>query len=126
MPSRSRVTVAAVMVAIGAAVGMVGCFTYSAFSATKTRSGDVFAAAADWTAPTVSGSGIDRSADSSPGTPGYVRPSTTYQVYANVTDTGNPASGTSSVAANVSAISSGQTALALSSGSYTAGGVSYN
>jgi hypothetical protein len=43
-----------------------------------------------------------------------------------VADTGNPASGISSVTANVSNITAGQTAVALSSGSFSAEGSSYN
>ena len=47
----------------------------------------------------------------------------TYFVYANVTDAG---SGVATVRANVSTVTTGQTALALVAGSYSIGGVSYN
>ena len=61
------------------------------------------------------------------GTAGYVTlESATYYVYANVADSGNPASGIASVKANVSNVTSGQTAVALVAGSYTVDGVSYN
>ncbi len=43
-----------------------------------------------------------------------------------MSDTGNPASGTSTVTANVSAFSTGTTAAPLTAGSYTVGGQSYN
>ena len=61
------------------------------------------------------------------GATGFLKQGGSYYVYANVSaDTGNPASGISSVKANVETITSGQTAVALLAGSYTAGGVSYN
>ncbi len=80
---------------------------------------------ADFLAPTVSASTIGKSQG---GLDGTIRPGGTYYVYANVSDSGNPASGVASVKANVSAIASGQTAAALSTsgGPYTVDGVSYN
>ena len=77
----------------------------------------------DFLAPTAAASTI---AKTQGGVDGYIRASGTYHVYAGVTDSGNPASGIASVRANVSAITSGQTSVALSSGSYTVDGVSYN
>ena len=55
--------------------------------------------------------------------PGFVRQGGTYFVYANVTDAG---SGVATVRANVSTLTTGQTALVLTAGSYSVGGVSYN
>jgi chitinase len=43
-----------------------------------------------------------------------------------VSDSGNPSSGIASVAANVSSITSGSTAVALTAGSYSAGGTAYD
>jgi len=80
-------------------------------------------AAADWTAPTAEASTI---AKTQGGAVGYVKEKGTYYVYADVAESGNPASGTSSVKANVSTITSGQTAVSLVAGSYTVGGVSYD
>ncbi|CAN5544357.1 hypothetical protein BH20CHL6_BH20CHL6_03090 [soil metagenome] len=57
---------------------------------------------------------------------GYIRQGGPYYVYANVTDGGSPASGVASVTADVSSITSGQTAVMLSSGAYSSEGVSYN
>lgn len=59
------------------------------------------------------------------GVGGYVRAGGTYYVYADVSDPGNPSTGIASVKANVSAITSGQTATSLSAGSYSVDGVSY-
>ena len=58
--------------------------------------------------------------------PGYVRQGGTYYGYANVADAGCIPSGISTVTANVSTVTTGQTAVALVAGSYTVGGVSYN
>ncbi len=80
-------------------------------------------AVADWTAPTAEASAI---AKSQGGTAGYVKEKGTYYVYAKVAESGNPPSGVASVKANVSAITSGQPAVSLVAGSYTAGGVSYD
>lgn len=55
-------------------------------------------------------------------TPGYVKPGGQYYVYANVTD----AIGVASATANMNAVTSGQTAVALTAGSYSAFGATYN
>ncbi|MBI2238532.1 MAG: hypothetical protein HYU54_08425, partial [Actinobacteria bacterium] len=57
---------------------------------------------------------------------GFIRQGGTYYVYANVADSGNPPSGVSTVTADVSAITSGQTAAPLTSGAFSVNGVSYN
>jgi hypothetical protein len=57
---------------------------------------------------------------------GAVKPSSSYRVYADVTDTGSPASGTATVRSDLSTVTSGATATALTSGSNTIGGSSYN
>lgn len=59
------------------------------------------------------------------GVGGHVRAGGTYYVYADVSDPGNPSTGIASVKANVSAITSGQTAVSLSAGSYSVEGVPY-
>jgi hypothetical protein len=97
--------------------------TVSAYIATSTTPTNSFAAAADWTSPTISASAIGRTTAYDTG---YIKPGGIYYVYANVTDTGNPASGTASVTADVSLLTGGQTALALTAGSYSAGGVTFN
>lgn len=80
-------------------------------------------AAADFTAPSASASTI---AKTQGGTAGYIKKGGTYYVYANVADSGNPASGVASVMADVHSIISGQTGVTLVAGSYEADGVAYN
>ena len=82
-----------------------------------------FSTKADWEAPTVSTSVIAKTVGY---TPGYIKQGGTYYVYANITDGGNPPSGVSTATADVSAITLAQTAVALASGSFSVGGVSYN
>jgi large repetitive protein len=78
----------------------------------------------DSTKPTISAAVVAMAA---PATVGWVRSSGTYAVYANATDGGSPASGIATLLANVSTITSGQTAVALTTCtvSCTAGGVTY-
>jgi hypothetical protein len=77
----------------------------------------------DTVAPTVSAAVIAKSAG---GTAGYVRQAGQYYAYAQVTDTGSPASGVSTVRANLSNVTTGATSVALVAGPYTVQGVSYN
>ena len=91
-----------------AAVAAGGTGTWAAFSSTTSTGPGSLSSAADWTAPTVTASVIAHSA-SGPG----VKASGTYAIYANVTDSGNPASGVSTVTANVGSITTGQTAVSL-------------
>lgn len=93
------------------------------FSADAVSNANTITAATDFRAPTATATTI---AKTTGGVPGYVKKSGTYYVYANVTDTGNPASGVSTVKANVSTITSGSTAVTLSAGTFTVGGVTYN
>jgi hypothetical protein len=119
-----------------------GGVTYGYKSASKTAAGSVpagpaafavtatdkaansapgsFSVSVDTTPPTVSGVAI---ANTTTNAAGWVRKSGAYAVYANASD----ASGISSVKANVSTLTSGQTALALSACSTgcTVGGVTY-
>lgn len=97
--------------------------TWSAWTDVTATAAGTFTGAADWQAPTASAAAVGKSAGASTG---YIRQGGGYYLYANVTDAGNPASGTSTVSANVSSITSGQTAVALSAGSFTAQGVAYN
>jgi hypothetical protein len=93
------------------------------FTAKTPSAGNSITAATDFRAPSASASVIGKTGG---GTVGYVKKAGTYYVYANVSDTGSPASGVSTVTANVSAITSTGTAVALSAGSFTVGGVTYN
>ena len=75
----------------------------------------------DKTAPVVNGSTIAMTTDTTTG--GFIKPSGSYYIYANVTDSGT---GISSVTANVTNVTTGSTAVTLSSGSFTVGATSYN
>jgi hypothetical protein len=78
----------------------------------------------DNVAPTVSAAVINKSTGD---TPGFIKRSQAYFVYANVTDPA-PSSGISTVTANVTNITAGTTAAAMTTtgGPWTVGGVSYN
>jgi len=91
--------------------------TVSDFTATATNSGNSFAAAAN-TAPDVTAAVIGKSTG---GTVGYVKRSGTFYVYANATDD----AAVSSVRATLTNVTGSSTAVTLTAGSYTAGGVSY-
>src|SRR5688572_20828938 len=78
---------------------------------------------ADDVPPSVSSTVIAKTV---PYLPGFIRQGGTYYVYANVTDGGCSPSGIATVRANVSTITTGSTAVALSAGAFTVGGVAYN
>lgn len=121
-PARRRATLALVPALLIAGLGFVGP-VWGAFSGRTGNSGNQVTAAADWVAPTASASVIRKSEG---GIPGYIHQGGTYRVYANVTDTGNPASGIATVSGDVGAISTGQTSAPLSSGSFTIAGQTHN
>jgi hypothetical protein len=85
--------------------------------------GDTATAAVTVNRPVVSTAVIAKSAG---GDPGAIKQGGTYYVYANLTGSGSPPAGVGTVSADVSAITTGQTAAALSAGSYTVAGHSYN
>ena len=111
------------LVPLGLAIGLAGGATYAAFFATTSNGGNSLTAHPDWTAPSASGSVIMRNGGN---VPGYIRQGAQYYVYAAVTDSGNPPSGIASVTADVSSVTTGQTAAPLTVGSWTVGGVAYN
>jgi hypothetical protein len=113
------IVVLLVLLAIGGTANSV----WAAFGAKATNAGNRLTAAADWIPPAASSSVIVKTQG---GTPGFIRQGGSYRVYANVSDTGNPASGVASVLANVSTITAGQSAAALSSGAFALGGTNYN
>jgi hypothetical protein len=122
-PRRSRL-VALLALAAAATVIAGGGGTWAAFSATTSTSIGTLSSAPDWTAPSISASAIGKTAG---GSTGQIKQGGSYYVYANIADSGNPASGLSTATANVSTITTGQTAVALSTTSCpcTAGGVTY-
>ena len=109
--SRRLVSVLVVAAPLGVGAASAG------FNAV-TGSGGTVAAAPDWTAPSSSRSIQQKSQG---GEPGYVRAGGTFHGYAQVDDSGNPASGTSQVSAE-----SGLGSTPLTAGSYTAWGQTYN
>jgi predicted ribosomally synthesized peptide with SipW-like signal peptide len=121
MKHRPELRIAGLLLAVGVVVGVGGGATYAAFTATTSTGGSSLATAADWAPPTVPGAVIAHSA----GVGSFLGQGKTYRVYANVNDTGNPASGVSTVTANVSNITSGQNSVNMSSGSFTVGTTSY-
>jgi hypothetical protein len=113
----------AVPIALAVLLATTGGASLAAFKSTTSNATNSFAAAADYRAPTVSTTVIAKTTGYDAG---YVKQGGTYYVYANVSDTGNPASGVSTVKADVSALTTGSTAVTLTAGSYSAQGTSYN
>jgi hypothetical protein len=97
--------------------------TWSAWTGTTSSAVGTMSAAPDSQAPAVDIAAVGKSGG---GTTGFIRQGGSYYVYANVTDAGNPPSGTSTVTAGAGSISTGLTAVALAAGTFTAQGVSYN
>jgi hypothetical protein len=95
---------------------------WTAFSDNADSTGNKITARPDWLAPTA----FSVIGKTEGGTPGFIRQGGTYNVYAGVTDSGNPASGTATVMTDMSAITSELTASPLASGSFSIGGVSYS
>jgi predicted ribosomally synthesized peptide with SipW-like signal peptide len=108
---------------VGLVAGSLAAPTFSAFTSADTTTGNRFQAHVDFRPPLVTASVIAKTAG---GVPGYIKPSGTYYVYAQVDDSGNPPSGVSTVTANTSSFDTGITAAAMTEGSYPIGGVSYN
>lgn len=113
----------AVLAAVVSAASAAGGETVSGFSAGTDSAGNQFGAAADWVAPVADPSVVAKTFGFLAGS---VKPGGNYRVYAHVDDSVNPPSGVSTTTADVSTLTSGQTAATLSGGSYDVGGVSYN
>jgi hypothetical protein len=96
---------------------------WAAFSDRAASQSNELVAATDVRAPLANRSVVLKAEG---GTPGYVRPGGAYRVYANVNDDGNPSSGIETVTGDLTALTSGQSAAALSQGSYTVAGQGYN
>jgi hypothetical protein len=125
MGSRPRITTTGVTIAL--AMSLLVSATPSSLArltAGATVSSNALATAAsfDTVAPTVSATVISK-----PGqyVAGFIRQAGTYQVYANATDGGAAPSGIATITADVSTITTGQTAAPLVAGSFTVQGVTY-
>jgi hypothetical protein len=116
--TRAAICIAALFGAVALALGG----TLSAYTASAVTASSTFTGIPDWTAPATGAAVIGRSTAYDTGD---IAQGTTYYVYANVGDTGNPASGIASITANVASITSGSTAVALTAGSYSGGGTAY-
>jgi hypothetical protein len=117
-----RLTMAASVALLVGVTATVG-HSFGSFTSTVANSNNSIAAATDFRAPTINRSVIAKSAG---GTPGFIKQGGAYFVYADVTDTGNPASGISTVSSDTSTITTGATATSLSSGSFSIGGLTYS
>lgn len=115
---RFAVTLLAALLGLATTAGVV----WALYTDDAASDGNELVAAADWVAPSATASVIGKSQG---GAPGFIRQGGTYMVYANVGDGGAPASGIAGVAANASSITTGQSAAALSAGSFSIGGVAY-
>lgn len=104
-----------------AGLALVGT-TSGSFTSQAGSAANRVTAAPDFRAPLASAA---VGAKSAPYLAGKVKQGGSYRIYANATDSGNPASGISAITADVSAITTGQTAVALSAGSFSAQGTSY-
>ena len=124
MRSRRRVAslgaVALAVIGLGSASG----FTLALLTGSATLSANAFNAAAsfDTVAPTVSASVI---AKSGLYFAAFIKQAGVYNVYANATDGGAVPTGIATIKADVSLITTGQTAVTLVAGSYTVEGVTY-
>ena len=92
-------------VAVAALAAGAVQFSSAAFVSNSSNRANAVTAKADWSAPVAGSFAI---AKSTGGVPGFIRQGGSYAVYANVADAGNPASGASSVTADVSALTGGQ------------------
>jgi hypothetical protein len=121
---RRLTKIAAVLAAVAAITLIAIPVALAAFGAKTQNENDIVTAAPDFTPPAITATLVAKALG---GVTGYVRNGGKYFVYANVaTDTGNPASGLATVKANASELTSGETAVTLAAGTYTAGAVSYN
>lgn len=113
-------------VCLAAIAALVACAqflpgTSSSFTAATSNTGNSVTAVADWTAPAVGATTIQKSQG---GLTDTIRQGGTFYVYANVSDGGNPPIGISSVTASVANVATVSTA-AMTAGSYSVGGTSY-
>lgn len=123
MKPRRKQAIVALTGFVLAALAYGGGFTFAVFSSQADNTGNRVQTAPDFVPPTVDRSAIAKSAG---GTPGYIKQGGLYHVYAEVSDTGNPASGVGVVTADVSNVTTGLTTVPLVAGSYSVGGTSYN
>jgi hypothetical protein len=116
-----RAAMALSLASLAAGLLAVG-FSAASFTDTS-QNPQTVSADPDFIAPSAAGSTI---AKAQGGVAGYVRAGGAYYVYADIGDSGSPASGTASVRADVAALTAGATSVPLSPGSFSADGVAYD
>lgn len=114
--------VAGLLLAALAACALAVGFSAASFT-DSTQNPQTVSAVADFLPPSASAAVVGKAEG---GTAGYVRAGGNYRVYANVADSGSPSSKTASVKADLTALTSGQTAAVLTAGSYGFDGATYN
>jgi hypothetical protein len=125
MSQRREIKLAATVLGFSILLGLVtlGGSVWAAFTAKSSSAGNSVTSAADWDPPTASSSAIGKTQG---GIPGFIHQGGIYNVYANVTDNGKPASGVASVTANIATVATGQTAAPLAAGTFPIGAESDN
>jgi hypothetical protein len=119
LASRTALAVAATGACLLAITGTV----WGAFSGEAANHGSEIVAAPDFVAPSASHAVIQKTQG---GVPGFVRPGGSFYVFGNVADTGNPASGVASARSDVNSVVLNGSAVALTTGSHSVAGQSYN
>jgi hypothetical protein len=121
---RRRLGAVLVVVAVGFASGSGAAVSLATLTSSATLGSNAFTTAAsfDTVAPTVSTTVIAKTGQYDAG---FIRQGGTYLVYANATDGGVVPSGIATITADVSAITSGATAVSLVPGSFSVEGVAY-
>jgi hypothetical protein len=116
--------VAGVLVAVTVVTLVAAAVAIAAFGARVQSEGNVVTAAPDFTPPAITATVVAKRLG---GVTGLVHKGGAYFAYANVAaDTGNPASGIATVKADLGELTGGQTEAALTAGTYTVGGVTYD
>ncbi len=118
----------ALLVTVSASGFLTGAGVQGSLALLKASASDAaaFTTAAsfdDTAAPSVGGSLVSKTGTGS--ITGSIRQGGGYRVYANVSDSGDPASGVATVTADVSSITGGSSAIVLTAGSYSVGGGTY-
>jgi hypothetical protein len=117
---RIALVAVATLVIGGLAVGG----TFAAFKSQTDNPSNSVTAASDFRAPPITAQVQSKTQG---GASAYLKQGGTYYIYAYVgADTGNPATGISSVTADASNLTTGQTSVAMVAGSYTVGATTYN
>lgn len=122
MRSSRRLQVALAAVVAAFACAQLVPATFSSFTDATASSGNTITAAADWTAPSIAASVLQKSDG---GTVNKFHAGETFYLYASAADTGNPAAGLGALTAITSTIAT-VSATTLTAGSYTVAGTAYN